>query len=427
MADYWSKTVEEAGVQVRLYQRKRGGNIYRAVILGRVVSKSGKVRTKQDRKSLKHSNRAKAETQAKALAEKLAKARFVPPPAGAALTLGDLFDRYKANKAETLSGQWKRAALTRLAMFEAAWGRETLVGTISQTHVDDYCAKRRSLAVLPPRLHEPAEGEKPGRGYRKPRAVRDGTLDADFRFLSSVFNWARRHKLGSGDRLLSDNPLHDDVKWPKEKNVRRPVASHQRYTATQEHTDAVDATGRLRCILTLARYTGRRESAICGLRAGDLLLTEDRIRAALAASGMDEGIAEHMPNGAIRWAPETDKQGLLHVTPMHPAAREAVDAYLRASPRMGDVPLFPATGDPEKPIRRETAATLLLQAETAANLPKLVGGIFHPYRRLWATERRNMPDADVAAAGGWKDVATLRKSYQSADAETVLRVVQNGG
>ena len=72
------------------------------------------------------------------------------------------------------------------------------------------------------------------------------------------------------------------------------------------------------------------------------------------------------------------------------------------------------------------ATSWLVKAETLAGLPKLKGGIFHPYRRLWATERKNLPLVDVAAAGGWKDTQALRLSYQHADAETVLRVVEAG-
>ena len=52
-----------------------------------------------------------------------------------------------------------------------------------------------------------------------------------------------------------------------------------------------------------------------------------------------------------------------------------------------------------------------------------MGGVFHPYRRLWATGRKNLPDANVAAAGGWKDTQALRLSYQQAVPEGVLIAV----
>lgn len=92
---------------------------------------------------------------------------------------------------------------------------------------------------------------------------------------------------------------------------------------------------------------------------------------------------------------------------------------------MGDVPLFPAPRDTSKCLRRETAATWLIKAESLAGLPKINGGVYHPYRRLFASERRHLPDLDVAAAGGWKDPETMRKSYQRSDAVAVLSAVQN--
>lgn len=142
---------------------------------------------------------------------------------------------------------------------------------------------------------------------------------------------------------------------------------------------------------------------------------------------MDERIAEHMPHGAIRWAAEHDKQGLLFISPISAKARAELDKYLRRSPRMGPVPLFPAPRGGSKSIRRETAARWLLKAEKLAGLPKIKGGVYHPYRRLFASERRHLPDLDVAAAAGWKDPATMKKSYQSADPAGVLSAVENTG
>lgn len=110
---------------------------------------------------------------------------------------------------------------------------------------------------------------------------------------------------------------------------------------------------------------GRRESAICSLRASDLLLTEGRIREALAPEGMDERT------------------------------------------------LFPSPRDESKPIRRETAARWLLRAEKLAKVPKLTGGTFHPFRRLFASERRHLPDLDVAAAAGWKNPQTIGALHEN--------------
>jgi integrase len=249
----------------------------------------------------------------------------------------------------------------------------------------------------------------------------------------------------NGGPLLTSNPLprtrteRRALGWPVERNPRRPVAAHDRYVRTQEHTDTVDPAGRLRCILALARYTARRENAICQLRASDLLLSPDRVRAALASAGLNEGDAVHMPHGAIRWREDADKAGYMFVTPLGPEVRAELDLYVRRNPRMGEVPLFPAPGRkrrkgapppkhprPEKPISRDTASTWLVRAEGLAGVPKLRGGVFHPYRRLWAIERRHLPAIDVAAAGGWGDTQALTRIYQKATSAGVLAAV-NGG
>jgi hypothetical protein len=53
--------------------------------------------------------------------------------------------------------------------------------------------------------------------------------------------------------------------------------------------------------------------------------------------------------------------------------------------------------------------------------------LWHPYRRKWATERKHMPDVDVAAAGGWAELTSLKRAYQQADQGTMLQVVQGAG
>ena len=43
--------------------------------------------------------------------------------------------------------------------------------------------------------------------------------------------------------------------------------------------------------------------------------------------------------------------------------------------------------------------------------------------RKWATERKHLNPKDVAAAGGWKDIATLLEVYQQSDDASVLAVM----
>jgi len=46
------------------------------------------------------------------------------------------------------------------------------------------------------------------------------------------------------------------------------------------------------------------------------------------------------------------------------------------------------------------------------DVPKLEGGIWHPYRREWATEREHLPGVNVAKAGGQVELESLKKAYQ---------------
>ena len=100
---------------------------------------------------------------------------------------------------------------------------------------------------------------------------------------------------------------------------------------------------------------------------------------------------------------------------------------LRERPGIGQAYLFPAPGDVTKPVSRYLSAKWLQEAEELAGLEKLDGSLWHAYRRKWATERKHLPDADVAAAGGWANPNTLRLVYQQADADTMLRVVLERG
>ncbi len=337
---HWSKTIEDAGVEVRLYKRPISSAIWYSIIDedGRKV-----------RRSLKTKDRKLAEDRARDIAKGIAEARLTGRNIGRQLTVGRLFAAYRRHRMPRLKPYRQQYAKTYMAMFSAAWGDHLLVADVDQTRVDEYVGIRRSLEVVPPAFKRDADGNL-RRGGRAPTPPRDGTLASDFSWLSSVFNWARKRKVG-GRRMLDDNPLHD-ITTPREQNVRRPVARHERFVATMEHVDTVDAAGRLRCILSLARFTGRRESAICRLNASDLLLSERRILVALAEAGMDESLVQYMPDGAIRWRDEEDKMGLLFVSPISARARSAVESYLQQNPRVGDVPLFPSSRKPDQPISR---------------------------------------------------------------------------
>ena len=89
-----------------------------------------------------------------------------------------------------------------------------------------------------------------------------------------------------------------------------------------------------------------------------------------------------------------------------------------------DTPLFPSPKDRTKPVRYELTRTWLRKAEELAGVPKQVGGLWHPYRRGWATARKTMSMKDVAALGGWGSEAVLRGVYQQADMAGMIEVIE---
>jgi len=228
----------------------------------------------------------------------------------------------------------------------------------------------------------------------------------------------------NGKPLMTANPL-EGVVLPREKNVRRPIATEERYQQTMAKAGQVDPSGRLACLLALARYTGRRINALCNLRMSDVLLTADAIAATLAATGRDPALAQHMPHGAIRYRPETDKQGYDDVAPLSAGGRAAIDAYLKRHHAIGEAPMFPGRVRTEEPLRKMDAYWMLRRAEKLAKLPKLERGAFHPYRRLFASSRMHLPDVAVMQAGGWRSLAVMKRSYQKADPATVLDAIEN--
>jgi integrase len=85
--------------------------------------------------------------------------------------------------------------------------------------------------------------------------------------------------------------------------------------------------------------------------------------------------------------------------------------------------VFPSESDDQAPVRTDVFSKWLRKAEKKARLPKLDGSLWHAYRRGWASSRKHLPTADVAAAGGWSDVTTLIRCYQQVDDDTLLRVM----
>jgi integrase len=398
----WSKTItnDAAGLRVRLYERVAGGLLHRDVRQGD---------DSRDRMSLGHRDRERAETEAKALVQRLVELRTAGQ--ATALTLGQLELLFVKHRLPLLSKDRSRGIKGMLVLLLAHFGREFQVIDLSQHDVDAYVAARTSGRVKSKRHRVKGDG------------VRAGTIRNELHLLRAMTVWAQGHR-ANGRRLLEVDPFAGLV-LPREKNMKRPIATDERYQALLAVADTADPRGRFRTILVLARQTGRRINAIVNLKTSDVLRSRDQMIAALGAAGMDLKHADVWPNGAIRWGAATDKLRFETLSPISKAARTELDRYLREHPRVGDVPLFSATEDPRHCVHKELARYWLKRAESLAELPKLDRGGFHTFRRLWASERRHLPAQDVAAAGGWRSIEVMQSSYQQADAVTIQSVVEN--
>ncbi len=135
--------------------------------------------------------------------------------------------------------------------------------------------------------------------------------------------------------------------------------------------------------------------------------------------GRAAGLHEIAP-GAIVWREDFDKMGKRWRCPIGP---EAVESALKKRRHIGPGWLFPSAGNPKQPIRYEEASVWLREAEKQAELEPQKGTLWHAFRRLWASSRKDLPDVDVAQAGGWASVDALKMAYQQPDDATMLRVV----
>jgi integrase len=186
--------------------------------------------------------------------------------------------------------------------------------------------------------------------------------------------------------LLDHNPLAG-VRRVREINPKRPVATWERFQKTRvalhrlqvgaESEDERTRWIRMELALVLAEATGRRLGSIRQLRWEDV----------------------DFQRGTVRWRADADKKGREWVVPVPAKLLNEIKQFRR---RLGAVGgwLFAAEQNPAQPTDRHLFDKWLAFAERVAKLPKLEGGLWHPYRRKWATERKGHSLKDVAAAGG---------------------------
>src|SRR5437660_10579369 len=155
-------------------------------------------------------------------------------------------------------------------------------------------------------------------------------------------------------------------------------------------------------LITLMDSTGRRLSSVLGLRWDDFDFEKE----------------------SITWRPELDKKRRKWVVPMPKIAKAALLKFRADNPAIGSALVFPMTNDPTKPVTRHLASDWMKRAYRYAGIVRQKGALWHAFRRKWATERKNYPVRDVAAAGGWEDLPTALM-YTHPDLDTLQQVMDH--
>lgn len=295
-------------------------------------------------------------------------------------TLASVFAAYEEQVSPEKKGHGALDDRFRMDLLQHYFGDHCPITSLTPQRLKNYLRDRKAGKVQP--------------GDRKLRKVSDTTAGNDVRFLQAVLRWA------AGEGMIGAVPI-DHFRPPRNVNPKRPVATYDRFLQLRPH-----CTGLFGPFMDLVESLGWRVGAIRQLRRVEVDL-EPRSGA---------------PFGRILKRGETDKRGVEMWVPLPKEAREAIEEALRLNPVVGEAFIF---ADPERPGRSWSPRQVydrLRAAEDAAGLEHLERGAFHPYRRKWRRERKHLPDADVAAAGGWLAVQTL-KIYDGADDETLLAVV----
>jgi len=350
----------------------------------------------RDRRSLGTADRKEAEQQGRKLQAQLVLGLEQRRPGGK-VTLGVLWDRFRTENPAFLDNipTSQKDAKLRAKVLIAFFGADREVRSLTAEDQAAYVAARRAGGIK----LSAKEGDLT-------RPVRARTVDADLYLLQAMLSWASRLRIG-GMRWIDSNPLQG-VRRPREADPRRPVATWERFTATKAAMQKLAAESRselervrwvkMELALVLAQATGRRLGSIRSLRWEDL----------------------DFANGEILWRAEHDKKRKSWDIPYPTGFWDELRRFRRLLGAVGGW-LFPGEKKPERPMDRHLFDKWLTVAEQAAGLSKFEQGLWHPYRRAWATARKHLPLKDVAAAGGWKDVETLLM-YQQPDKETLLQV-----
>jgi integrase len=385
----WTKSIGPRGSRIRLFEKTKDGYYYCDV-----YTSGRNVRT-----SLGTRNRADAERKGKEILSDLLSGRIEEE--SSVLTLGSLWERFRTECAKWRDNgaRSKKDDERSSKVLVGFFGDTADVSMLSSNELETFETAREAGGIKLP------DGE-----LTKP--VRARAIQADLELLRMMCIWAMKVRRGKTGRLLRSSPF-EGFEFTREANERRPIATIERFKATRKAINQLRkrdklASGKLRWFkielaLILAEATGRRLNSIRLLRWADVDFLKSE----------------------IKWRADSDKMGIEWEIPIPKKLLKELSRFRIHLSAIGGW-VFPSEQDAAKPMDRYQFDKWLRVAEQHAGLEKLNGGLWHPYRRKWATEKKPFPIADVMAAGGWKDSATLVKCYQLADHATLLKVM-NGG
>lgn len=402
----WSYSAGHPPHTVRVYERKDSPNIYLATWDAE--------NEREVKRSLGHADRERAKELADDLAPQLRDGTPAPGTGSSTdRTVGRVLRLYLQHRTPDKGAYSQKADRRHAELWKRVLGSDFHLPDLSRREWDRFKRQRRTGAI-------DARGQRVPETKRKEKGAR--TVEKDCRFLRAVARWAMEWRDDDGRLLLGSDPTRG-LEIPKEANPSRPVATHDRVDAIravyrdvtmrlERDSDRQQVESWLPEIFELVVGTGRRISAVCALRVENL----ERERTPKA------------PHGAIVWPEDTDKMGKRWRCPISERVREAVEGAMfkrRRQGLVGEGPLFPSAEDPNEPVSYYTARVWLEEAEELAEVEPQEGGLWHPYRRLWASSRKDLPNVDVARAGGWASLEALQRAYQQPDDETMLRVVEH--
>ncbi len=315
------------------------------------------------------------------------KQRGAPAP----ITLLTLFARYLLDlrysddgslKTRRYLRESKKRAKYLLAWYRKKFGYHVEAERITIAHAKDYARARRE-------------------GFPIGRSVRTRTLQADLKFLKGALNWGTRADY-HGEPLIARNRLAGWV-IRREQDVRRPIIDDE--TILRLRLVAPRVHRLLPLLILLMETTGRRLSSVLGLTWADF--------------DFDKRL--------IRWRGELDKKRKTWDAPMPERAAEALLAHRPPNQESARALVFPHPQNPAVAVSRHLAADWLKRAYRYAGVEREIGGLWHPFRRRWATLRKHFSVKDIAAAGGWKDTQTILTCYIHADMDTMREVMEGPG